>query len=133
MNDATLLCTIYIYGEHKPKFFEHFAAKRSKSFEHFAAIEHKRAKGTTVGTIIMAPFPRSLLSKGTTEQDINAKGTTGFWFGHTHRMDITGAAVAGRWIHAKNQVWQEGGMVKTLAKTFSCRRPSQLVQTASMG
>ena len=37
MNDATLLCTIYIYGEHKPKIFEHFAAKRSKSFEHFAA------------------------------------------------------------------------------------------------
>ena len=32
MNDATLLCTIYIYGEHKPKIFEHFAAKRSKSF-----------------------------------------------------------------------------------------------------
>ena len=76
MNDATLLCTIYIYGEHKPKIFEHFAAKRSKSFEHFAAIEHKRAKGTTVGTIIMAPFPRSLLAKGTTEQYINAKGTT---------------------------------------------------------
>ena len=25
MNDATLLCTIYIYGEHKPKNFEHFA------------------------------------------------------------------------------------------------------------
>ena len=83
MNDATLLCTIYIYGEHKPKIFEHFAAKRSKSFEHFAAtvvpfalLCHKRAKGTTVGTIIMAPFPRSLLAKGTTEQDINAKGTT---------------------------------------------------------
>ena len=87
MNDATLLCTIYIYGEHKPKIFEHFAAKRSKifehcaakrskSFEHFAAIEHKRAKGTTVGTIIMAPFPRSLLAKGTTEQHTNAKGTT---------------------------------------------------------
>jgi hypothetical protein len=59
--------------------------------------------------------------------------TPGFWFGHTHRMDITGPAVAGRWIHAKNQVWQDGGMVKTLAKTFSCRRPSQSVQAASMG
>ena len=59
--------------------------------------------------------------------------TPGFWFGHTHRMDITGPVVVGRWIHAKNQVWQDGGMVKTLAKTFSCRRPSQSVQAASMG
>ena len=44
--------------------------------------------------------------------------TPGFWFGHTHRMDITGPAVAGRWIHAKNQVWQEGEWSRPLPKLF---------------
>ena len=34
--------------------------------------------------------------------------TPGFWFGHTHQLDVKGAAVAGRWIHAKHQVWQAG-------------------------
>ena len=34
------------------------------------------SKGTTVGTIIIAHVPWSLLSKGTTEQDVIAKGTT---------------------------------------------------------
>ena len=44
--------------------------------------------------------------------------TPGFWFGHTHRMDITGPAVAGRWIHAKNQVWQKGEWSRSLPKLF---------------
>ena len=44
--------------------------------------------------------------------------TPGFWFGHTHQMDITGPAVAGRWIHAKNQVWQEGEWSRPLPKLF---------------
>ena len=57
----------------------------------------------------------------------------GFWFGHKHQLNIKGPAVAGRWIHAKNQVWLDGGTVNTLAKTFSCSRQSQSVQAASMG
>ena len=47
----------------------------------------------------------------------------GFWFGHTHRMDITGPAVAGRWIHAKNRVWDEGEWSSPLPKLFRAGGP----------
>ena len=56
----------------------------------------------------------------------------GFWIGHSHRLDICGAAVVGRWIHAKNSVWQEGEWSSPLPKLFRAggRRPSQSVQAA---
>ena len=57
----------------------------------------------------------------------------GFWFGHTHRALITGPAVAGRWISARNQVWQEGERSRpgNLPKLFhEGGRPDQFRQQA---
>ena len=57
----------------------------------------------------------------------------GFWFGHTHQALINGPAVAGRWISARNQVWQEVGRSRpgNLPKLFhEGGRPEQFRRQA---
>ena len=57
----------------------------------------------------------------------------GFWFGHTHKMDIEGPALAGRWIQARKMLWQEGKGQDSCQNLFLGRRRSQPVQASSSG